>query len=617
MANHLLVGNIATLFIQNGITNPDDIRKRIEQLPKAVADLAQEESFKGVFEAQWKFHAFRDVLRFPLGKVDGPPYPTPEEQQQSLAADAAILEQRNVLLAEGLAAKNPGVFLHFFQDEVPHHGYVTAGGHWVLLPEEWEQTLRWKRGAAGEAIPEWTDFWSKSATYDKKGSMAAGSTTDWMSYRSEASNLDMIRETAAFMIDFMNKASGGRQKPVNNNPVQVARNVQAFLTDLRQANVGPVGLLSMEDVIRTKMLQAKHGKHELGTPEDEAKYGQQADGPRLPAAEKIFTAALKQLGAEAVPAFPLEHDEKKIWSFDLVRNSGSSGAAFVDTDGRHLLYADLRVRVSDVAVTNKTEVAPFQIEVRVNSVPSQNGEQPYVIDSKNTSAFGPLNGSVELLNFTTVPVGKVNIEVRYLDSKSGVKKAFDKTVTLTRRSTDETVTAPTTGSMRSSVADALQSLGLAVSFANSPNPDYAKPPLDEVTGTSGASKGASTDALIRVVATIEDDAAIAKKFGGQIQGDVEVGTEEKASVRTSRILLYPTQGLRYPKGKAQAAARCGLIMIDLSAIAESDRGFNQGENPAEFSKEQERLKPEALRLAKEWLLKVTKALSQFNACKAG
>ena len=39
--------------------------------------------------------------------------------------DAMVRAQRNVLWPDALELKNAGIFLHFFQDEVPHAGYGT------------------------------------------------------------------------------------------------------------------------------------------------------------------------------------------------------------------------------------------------------------------------------------------------------------------------------------------------------------------------------------------------------------------------------------------------------------------------------------------------------------
>ncbi|MCW3052158.1 MAG: hypothetical protein JWN14_1328, partial [Chthonomonadales bacterium] len=160
-----------------------EILDELDKLPGDVERLAKREDMRDVFEAQWRFHAFRDLYRFPESAVAGP---------DATAADAAIVEQHRLLWKEAFDLKNPGVFLHFFQDELPHSGYVVGGGHWVVPP----------------------------------GRKAVGGSTDWLSYYPEGVNQRTILETAKYMIEFMAKSSGGHQKPLISTPEGVLAHVQ-------------------------------------------------------------------------------------------------------------------------------------------------------------------------------------------------------------------------------------------------------------------------------------------------------------------------------------------------------------------------------------------------------
>lgn len=72
-------------------------------------------SWADVEEPRVRFHAMRDE------RVGG----------TAANADAAIHVREAPLRQLGMSQQNPGVLLHFLQDELPHAGYASVGGHWI------------------------------------------------------------------------------------------------------------------------------------------------------------------------------------------------------------------------------------------------------------------------------------------------------------------------------------------------------------------------------------------------------------------------------------------------------------------------------------------------------
>ena len=121
---------------------------------------------------RWKFHAMRNELRFNDVLGNG---------KDAGLADGAIIDQRNHLFQMALnETKNPGVFLHAFEDEKPHHGYGTAWGHWPMLP-----------GCVAEY---------------KAQNLPIGGSTDWVSHR--IYDVQYLCEmTNSYLAKFMDKVS--------------------------------------------------------------------------------------------------------------------------------------------------------------------------------------------------------------------------------------------------------------------------------------------------------------------------------------------------------------------------------------------------------------------------
>ena len=130
---------------------------------------------------RWKFHAFHNAEEFEhaVGR-----------EREAMTAAGAIGAQRRVLWQQAIEEEysNPGVFLHFFQDEVPHAGYGSDSGHWpVTGPEEFARHAK-------ENLP-------------------IGGTTDWASFRNEGVTFTLAAETHEWL----------RKYAATNSPHQIIR----------------------------------------------------------------------------------------------------------------------------------------------------------------------------------------------------------------------------------------------------------------------------------------------------------------------------------------------------------------------------------------------------------
>ena len=387
-----------------------------EQLPFAVEKVAKAQEFQDVLDAQWRFHAFRDTFTFP---------PQPNERMDSALWEASrkkIVLQRDLLFREGRERlKNPGVFLHFFQDEVPHAGYFTGGGHWILMP--------------GQRLD-------------------MGGTTDWFSFRDPISNLSLVRQTADYLIRFMRESSK-HQKPLRTSSEVVAV-VESVLHRLREVNAAPRPLADVREVLYSKWLMYSHGNKMKGSAEEEARYAKHADGPDLKATADVLNAAMKAADMEPIPPEPIKFEIKKLPINDSI--NPSSGAYITNVPGS-VLFGNLIVRINDPTIKDEKNL-PRKVEVIVWSVPTQKQETEYELNKivATLPSREVLSGGSDYFAFFDegLPVGVLSVEVRY-DDKTVARQ---KVLLDTGKKTETIVIAP-----RQS-GDKIEYRGLVMQFSS-------------------------------------------------------------------------------------------------------------------------------------------------------
>ncbi len=170
-------------------------------LREAISDRAQ--------APRVAFHAFRDAR-------------APARTEATAMAEIAL--QEAALWKNATDMKNPGVLLHFIQDEPSHAGYASAGGHWVSAAAGAEAMLRAAPAASQRALDELARQTGTGAPQAAVPdvSLAAldlladptlpmGATTDFLSHRPDQTNL-MIQKTVDALKRFR-AAMSPRQRP--------------------------------------------------------------------------------------------------------------------------------------------------------------------------------------------------------------------------------------------------------------------------------------------------------------------------------------------------------------------------------------------------------------------
>ncbi len=614
----------------------DEWQKASDEVPAAFEEILTHDEFKDTFRAQWRFHAFRDTYRFPHSKIDGPPYPTTQDEVNAVAADEAIIAQRNILLNESYEIKNLGVFLHFFQDEVPHHGYTIGGGHWVLLPVQWEQSAKWEQGLNGVPVPEW-QTWKQWVDYDKRGSIPAGSTSYWLSYRSVDSNLKLIRETANYMIEFMKKASKDKQKPLIASPDQVVEIATPVLHELRKINEAPPRLKSMQDVINTKLMQNDAFPDLAGANEGYRKerIGKHMGGPNVAESIKIMNNSLKARNIEPIPPISEPPDETKL--FHVVESSATTGA-LIEELNEAVMYGELTLKFDDPDIIKKTAEKPRRLEVTISSVPSQKDEKPYELlkDSSNNFGIESFAGKEVLFNFVDLPMGELNIQVRYLGNLNIEIKKIEQRVKLQKKLNDVVIkTKKNKYELAGPIVAALKSIGYKTETMTQSLESSLADGGEQVTANKGRHLGGDTFNQpytgVRVSKWLTEEKA-KKRSWWDMEMDHKLFLLEqiplgggKAMVAIDTNDVHYGVGVEYPTALAKVNILCGTVTTEIWHYVRSTNSFEfkKQMTPDEYNvlsnqadKDAETYWPQAIAEAKGILTEMVAAFKSYDVCNA-
>ena len=234
-------------------------------------------------DPRWKFHAMRDEdALHAMGIEDVFRDCIGDNGKSAQRAEDMVKAQEAKLWDSAQQIGNPGVFLHFFQDEVPHHGYGTWWGHWPMLPG------------------------SVQAYHDK--GLPIGGVTDWIAYRS--SDVTAVCQTThAWLAQFMDR----------NSPHQAGQPFNAgacaqLVGNLAKANPAPTDIDS--EAKRSSYIdffaQSKVVSEEAAKPNDpfglvgiaagqgvmisDIDFSKLKNGPDLVGACDVVDAALKAAG---------------------------------------------------------------------------------------------------------------------------------------------------------------------------------------------------------------------------------------------------------------------------------------------------------------------------------
>ncbi len=329
-----------------------------------------------------RFHAMLDSERFQNLYDNSDPA---RAQSQLLAARAAVKAQRDHLWRDGLTMGNPGVFLHFLQDETPHAGYPSWGGHWISH----------RAFEAGLPLGPNTDIlsWSRQ----DPGSAQA-------SHRHTA----MIQQTLGYLQRFLLATSGNKQK----RKCDWSGEVMKALAGLMAANHAPRALAEppvpkplWPNPFQFFSAERKHiwrQNRSLGSfaAAVQERINQLAFGPNMNMANAVIAFRLRQwkeiprFGSMGLPDTHRQYDLNHLGFPDKTnRNS------------RHLfrLHASIKARFRKSSGPGGKVLAPLKLAVMLD--PTRSGEKPIEIASVTVSGGSHL--------FEKIPVGIIHLELSH------------------------------------------------------------------------------------------------------------------------------------------------------------------------------------------------------------
>jgi Mg-chelatase subunit ChlD len=310
---------------------------------------------------RWKFHAFRNQLEFKDCIGNG--------RNAKEAADA-VIKQRNDLFETGKRVRNPGVFLHSFQDEVPHAGFGSAWGHNFNPDKPTEST---------EAA--------------RKAGLHIGGSVDWLSFHDKIVSVNLVYDTASWLGKFMDEVPVKEKRRQRRRVFEFADS-ETMLDALRDQNVAPPSFAVNELPTYIQFYKASLG---LGTApaltaDQKAKFNKHKDGPNLGQAEAIVVAAMKRMGMIEGGIPPLAQARKEF--------TFSPHGAVTSPLDKWVLYGALEVTFED----NSRQPKP--VEVVVKAPATMRGETEYDLTEPVEMRGG------ETKRWEDMPVGEVIIELR-------------------------------------------------------------------------------------------------------------------------------------------------------------------------------------------------------------
>lgn len=312
-------------------------------------------------EPRWRFHAFRNEIKFknPVGSG-----------ADAEKADLMIREQRLFLWKQSIEDRNPGAFLHFFQDEVPHARYGTSFGHWPLAP------------VAGSDL-----FYAH-----ERDNLPTGGTTDWLTHYTEAENMTLATQTATALTTFMRRISP-YQKP---RPLDTSACL-AVILELRRVNKAPVRLRDeMMDVfvdayVKPDLLGHFANRANL-SPEQVRDIEKHRDGTDLKAAVDVVNAALQN--AKMLDE-PLTKECRRY-------NFNSFGKFQKDASAE--LAGTLKIKVYKESGEGRVPFTKGKVALKLAK--TRDSDSEYVLGEPR-----PLTADGEPVEFAQMPVGDLTIEV--------------------------------------------------------------------------------------------------------------------------------------------------------------------------------------------------------------
>lgn len=318
------------------------------------------------------FHAFRDARAYLSDK-------------EAEAANQAIRRQRDRLKTGADAGRNPGILLHFVQDETSHKDYWSFAGHYfnaVLRARDVLSAAGTARVGTNAVLPPIpiTDAERKiAAAYVNNfisKDLPLGTMTDYLAYRTDRDRT-MIGDTLEELRSFMTRMSPKQRLLCSADPRQST--IVKVLSGLIKANQKPQKFEETVSQAAWSIIFTQLGFEGFHNWTEEPVQG---------LANAVVQDALTKLRFELqpFPQSPIPYDV-------------GSGRGLGDTS---ILYGDLRVRLQ------RGDSTRGDVKVSLWMPPTRRQEIPYMLDCKSSAYLNAAqNGDVE---FDKVPVGDLIVQ---------------------------------------------------------------------------------------------------------------------------------------------------------------------------------------------------------------
>lgn len=316
------------------------------------------------------FHAMRNALRF--------------KAPDRAVADQAILTQGEALAAAARAMRNPGIYLHYLQDQFSHAGYASDGGHWVgAVPIGDPRT-----GGVQSITPVRDPITGINPFGDALADpfLPQGATTDFLSYNSRVAER-MVGRTLGFLTQFMTQLSAGQQRPVPCS----AREMSPVLAGLIRANPLPPML---DQYAENLAKQAKQRVPKaVPLPEIVSQYAATRGTPRTGPANELIAQRLKA-GRDLKP-----YPDGRL-PYEYTGQGQLAGTNQYSTPDGFTLYGTLRAKLERV------EATPLQVSVW--APPTKLAERPYLLRCDDSNAVSAIQSTD--VKFDNLPVGDLIVQ---------------------------------------------------------------------------------------------------------------------------------------------------------------------------------------------------------------
>jgi WD40 repeat protein len=464
-------------------TEPVQASFRVENRVLVITPFAAPWAMPSSQEPRWRYHAFRNDLAFSDAVGPG---------RDADVADMQIRQQQLALWNQALEMGNPGIFMHFFQDVVPHAKYGTRNGHWPVSEKE-------------------------DVERHQRFGLPIGGTPDWLSYQAMAVGEALVQQTASSLTTFMERVSP-KQRPRQMDAeatmalMRALRDVNPFPTSLQGKSIDALRRGKAYSLLGTLSAEAAIGffaNQYFLDPQETENIIRQFHGPALPPALEKVNAAMARSGWRPTDDVPFETLPEFV-QYDFDGFGRMRNPADVT---KWVLNGKLNVNVKSRAGEASAQKIPVKVVALLAK--TRPGDTEQRLGEENSEVNGAM------VSFDKTPVGEILIDIYNMSGQrlqretrtlSGSEQTFDiylkfqNDLTLIKHKDDVTSVAysPLSNVVASSSLDKtvifwdLETAKPMTELGPFPHPIYALAYMPDGSRIAGATKTSDTSGRVMV-----------------------------------------------------------------------------------------------------------------------